>query len=473
MTATGGRRRPSSPARLCAAAAAAGTALTVAVVAVPAVRFAYRAPAAHVMLETANAVVALVVAYLLFGRFAGSRRVQDLLLTLALCAVAVANLVLTAVPSAVSLGGEDISQWAAVATRLLGTTLLAGAALVPRRLHLGHRAAVEVTAGFATTLVALGALGVLFAGHLPPIVDPGQPLGDASRPQLVAHPVVLCAQGVGAALYALAAVTLVRRSRSGPDELIRWLAAGCVLAAVARVHYLLYPSLYSEFVYTGDLLRLASYLCMLLGAAREVRSFWELRTEAAVAEDRRRMARDLHDGLTQELSYIWTQSRMLAGRPDDAATAERINGSAERAIDEARRAIAALTQPADRPFPQLLQQLADELAFRHDVKVVTAIDPAVEVSADRADALLRITGEAIRNAVRHGGAERVDLVLDAAPLSLSAIDDGCGFAVGAPGTHRPGGFGLVSMRERAASVGAELSITSAPGEGTTIRVAWP
>ena len=91
-----------SPARLSWLVAGVCAALTLAVVTVPQLRFAYRAPALHVVLETASAVVALLVAFLVHGRFRQSARAQDLLLALGLLVVAVANLALTALPSAVS-----------------------------------------------------------------------------------------------------------------------------------------------------------------------------------------------------------------------------------------------------------------------------------------------------------------------------------------------------------------------------------
>jgi signal transduction histidine kinase len=241
-----------------------------------------------------------------------------------------------------------------------------------------------------------------------------------------------------------------------------------VLAAFARVHYLLFPSLYSDYVYTGDLFRLGFYVCLLIGAAREIRSFWELRTRAAVLEDRRRMARDLHDGLAQELSYLWSQARSVAGRHPDEATVERIGGAAGRALDEARRAIAALTRPLDEPFGRVLEQVADDLGSRYDVKVVTTLEPDLDLDAALGETLVRIAAEAVRNAVRHGGAQRIDLTLTTRPLRLTITDDGDGFVTGSPA--RVGGFGLTSMRERARSIGADFEITSTPGQGTTVLV---
>ncbi|MGY1778841.1 sensor histidine kinase [Geodermatophilus sp. SYSU D01036] len=447
---------------------------TVAVVVVPFLGFAYRAPALHVAFETADALIALLVAYLLYGRFRTDRQARELLLVLALCTVAGANLVLTAVPNAVALAqGGEFSRWTGLVIRFCGTLLLLAAALTTPAVHLGRRSTALLSAGVGAALATLAAVGVVLGDTLPPTVDPSQPLGDATRPVLSAHPAVLAVQALGALCYAVAAVAFTRQGRSSGDQLLRWLGAGCVLGAVARVHYLLFPSLYSDYVYTGDVLRLGFYAFLLVGAAREIRSFWELRTRAAVLEDRRRTARELHDGLSQELAYIVAQSKRLAAEPGDAGTAERIGAAAARAQFEARRALRAMTRPHDMPFPAVLQQALDDLAHRYDVKIVTDLDALARLEPAEGEVVLRIVGEAVRNAVRHGDAQRIEVVLAAQPLSLSVVDDGRGFAVGTPRGARAGGFGLTSMRERAAQLGAALEITSHLGEGTRVEVRWP
>ena len=469
MSTTGSGERGRPAAALTAwTTAVAGTA-TVAVAALPFVQFAYRAPALHVMLETTAALIALLVAYLVYGRLRQNRRWPDLLLLLALCTAATANLVLTAVPSAVALasGGEP-HRWQALLIRLVGTLLLMLAALAPVERRLGRRQAVSAVLAVAVVVTVVSVVATLLGDRLPPTVDPAMGLPDASRPRLFAHPLVLLAQVVGAVMYAVAAVAFTRRGTRQQDELMRWLGAGCVLAAFARVHYLLFPSLYSEFVYTGDVLRLAFFVFMLVGASREIRSYWTLRARTAVLEDRRRMARDLHDGLAQELTYIRAQSQRLAGGRDDE-TASRITSAAGRATEEARRAISALTRPLGETFPAALQRVADELAHRHDVKVVTELDSAVDVDPAADEALLRIVSEAVHNAVRHGRASRIELRLTARPLTVTVTDDGRGFDTT---TTPTGGFGLTSMRERAGGVGADLDITSVPGGGTSVCVRW-
>ena len=172
---------------------------TLAVVALPSVRFGYRSPALHVALETANALVALLVGYLVYGRFRESRRIQELLLVLALCTVAVANLILTAVPFALAIGrGEDFSRWAAVGIRLLGTLVLTAAALVPPAATVDTQRAKRVVLTLAVAVGTVAVAGLVWGNELPPTVDPSVTLGDGSRPMVVAHPAVLVIQGVGA-----------------------------------------------------------------------------------------------------------------------------------------------------------------------------------------------------------------------------------------------------------------------------------
>ncbi|MDT0165758.1 histidine kinase [Actinotalea sp. AC32] len=445
-----------------------GLVATAAVLGLPFLGFAYRAPAVHVAVETANAVVALFVAYLIHARFRHTRRVQELLLVLALAAVAVANLLLTAVPSAVAPDAAELVRWAPLGIRLVGTVLLASAAWWPPDRTVGRRGATVTVGALVVLGLAITAGGLAWASALPPTVDPTVALDDSSRPLLVAHPVVTGVQALSVLLYGVAALAFLRQARRHDDELLQWVAAGCVLAAFARVHYVLFPSLYSEYLYTGDLLRLGFYLCLLVGAAREVDSFWQWRAEVAVLEERRRMARDLHDGLAQELAYVWSRSRALAARTGDD-DAERIGGAAARALDEARRAIAALSRPLDEPFATVLRQVGDELAARYDVKVVVEADEGAPDPAAGED-VLRIVAEAVRNAARHGHAARVHVAFEPVPLRLVVTDDGVGFDPREAAARRAPGFGLTSMRERAAALGADLLVSSGPGDGARVEV---
>lgn len=454
---------------MTATVALTGLGLTLLVVLLPFVPFAYEAPALHVALETAEALIALVVAYVALGRFRESSRAQDLLLACGLTVLAIANLVLTAVPSALALsGGSELSRWTPLLVRLFGTLLIALAALAgPDRLLSPEQARGRVGAGVAV-VATLGVAGLLLGARLPPAVDADLELGGGRVLVVAGHPLVLGAQVLTGLLYALAAHAFTRQAQRASDELVRWLGPACAAAAVARVGYLLFPSLYSQYVCVGDVLRLAFYVLLLIGAAREIRSYW---ARAAVQEDRRRLARDLHDGLTQELAYIYAQSRLIASAADPGEVAGRIGGAAARALDEARGAIAALTSTSAAGFYDVLTATTDGLSSRYDAKVCLEVDESVPVTPHQADAVLRVVAEAFRNATLHGSAAMVTVAISGLPLVLTVRDDGQGFVPCA--STFSAGFGLTSMRERAETAGAALAIESTPGKGTTVTVSWP
>lgn len=454
--------------RLTTLAALAAALVTAAVIGLPFLRFAYRAPELHVALETTAALTALVLAFLVYGRFRATGSLQALLLALSLGIVAVANLLLAMLPAALGIAGQEVRDWASVALRLTGTLLLTAAAVLRPEVAVSRRRAGTVV---LSLLGLLGAVAVLLLlVEPPPPIDPAVDLSESGRPLVIGHPMLLAAHAIGGVAYAIAAVAFTHQATRRPDPLVRWLGAACALAAFSRVNYLLFPSLYSDFVYTGDLLRFGFYVLLLVGGAREVQSFWQARAHAAVLEERRRMARDLHDGLTQELTYIWSQSRRLAAHPDDVQAVERIGGAAARALDEARGAIAALTQTSDAGFAAVLEHAADGLASRYDAAVTVDVAPDVRVSPEQGDALLRIVAEAFRNAVRHGGAGSVAVAVRM-PLELVVRDDGSGFDPAL--TRDAAGFGLTSMRERAEGLGASFALESAPGAGATVTVRWP
>ena len=113
-----------------------------------------------------------------------------------------------------------------------------------------------------------------------------------------------------------------------------------------------------------------------------------------------------------------------------------------------------------------------QLRMRHDLDIRLSLADEPEVPAATKEALVLISREALHNVARHGGAERVDIVLeaDAESVVLLITDNGRGFD---PSTKRPGHFGLQSMRERAAAVGGVLALVSAEGVGTQVRVIVP
>ena len=119
-----------------------------------------------------------------------------------------------------------------------------------------------------------------------------------------------------AAIYGLTAAGFLCRSRRLHDGYSGWLAISAVIAAAAHVNYFLHPALYLHFVSVGDVFLLCFYVMLLGGSARESWSYWRAVPEAAVLAERRRIARDLHDGPAQDLAYLLRNLDSLNGNVD-------------------------------------------------------------------------------------------------------------------------------------------------------------
>jgi signal transduction histidine kinase len=287
-------------------------------------------------------------------------------------------------------------------------------------------------------------------------------------PGIQARPTVLALQLFMAVLYGVAAVGFFYRSRRAGDEFLGWLAIAAVLAAASHVNYFLYPSLYSSWVHIGDVFRLCFYTVLLAGSMQEIWSYWQARPDAAVAEERRRIARDLHDGLAQELVYLGRNLDSFDGEASGAAL-ERLRRAVERAQFESRRAVSTLAAPAGQTVEADLAAAVGEIADRFHVGLDLDLVPGVRLPRARAEALVRIACEAVTNAARHSGSSLVRLSVerDGQRVTLRVSDQGCGFDTALPA----GGYGLVSMGERARLAGGELRISSAPGRGSEVEVA--
>ena len=151
-----------------------------------------------------------------------------------------------------------------------------------------------------------------------------------------------------ALLYILAALGFTRRNRLTNDELSGWLAIACILSGASHVNYFFHPAALSTWVYTGDVFRLGFYLALLIGAAREIASYWTSVIAAASLEERRRLARDVHDGLAQEISFIGRNVRLLRERGAEPELVERLLRGVDRAQQESRRVVGALAARPDR-----------------------------------------------------------------------------------------------------------------------------
>ena len=193
--------------------------------------------------------------------------------------------------------------------------------------------------------------------------------------------------------------------------------------------------------------------------------------EQAKTEERRRIARELHDGLAHELAFIASKTRGAVAGAATSREARELAGAADRALDEARRAITVLSVTEPQSLDHAISQTVEDLGSRLGVAWELQLADDVHVPGEVTENLLRIVREAITNAANHGASEHVRVSLEqSGQLRLVIEDDGCGFDPDRQVTA--GGFGLLSMQERAARVGAVLSVDSVPEQGTRVAVAF-
>jgi signal transduction histidine kinase len=199
--------------------------------------------------------------------------------------------------------------------------------------------------------------------------------------------------------------------------------------------------------------------------------------ELSVLEERSRLAGDLHDAVSQKLFSLRARARaaaVLAGR-DPARAAAEMEAVAQLGAEaqaELRAVIDGLAPPelGEAGLAESLRRYAVLAGRAHGVAVRFEAAGLPVLDERQEAALYRVAQEALHNALRHAGAGRIAIELSRSPrrVILAVTDDGAGFAAGGPE-----GLGLASMRGRAAAVGGTLTIRSAPGAGTTIRLALP
>ncbi|TYB49146.1 GAF domain-containing sensor histidine kinase [Actinomadura chibensis] len=207
---------------------------------------------------------------------------------------------------------------------------------------------------------------------------------------------------------------------------------------------------------------------------------YEHNRELTVVAERNRMARELHDAVAQKLFSLRLTARTasaLAER-DPARTVrelEQVERLAAEALAELRAVIFEL-RPADLAdgLVSSLRKHVEVLDRAHEAEVRIAADEAVVLPEEHEAVAFRITQEALYNALRHAKARTVEVRLGTADgqAVLEVADDGTGFDP-ADTAEPQNGLGLASMRDRAYSIGGDLTIDAAPGRGTTVRLEVP
>ena len=215
----------------------------------------------------------------------------------------------------------------------------------------------------------------------------------------------------------------------------------------------------------------------LAEAHERLRGYAAQAEELATTQERNRLARDIHDGLGHHLTVV--QMQVQAARavlPTDPAKADAVLAKAQRqateALAEVRRSVAALREPrALPPLPEALKGLAEDTSAAGvptELAVTGTVRPLAE---DVEESLYRAAQEGLTNVRKHAGAASARLAVDYGAdgaVRLEVRDDGRG-----TGELRGEGFGLLGLRERAERLGGRLEVESAPGAGTTLRMAVP
>ncbi|MFE3603764.1 GAF domain-containing sensor histidine kinase [Streptomyces sp. NPDC059096] len=222
---------------------------------------------------------------------------------------------------------------------------------------------------------------------------------------------------------------------------------------------------------------LAQHAAIALTNAR----LYERSRELTIVEERSRLAHELHDAVSQKLFSLRLTAQAAAALVDrDPARAkgelQQVAALAAEAADELRAAVVEL-RPAALDEDGLVATLRTQIQVldrAHAARVTFDSSAVRALPAAQEEALLRVAQEALHNALRHSGGDRVDVTLArrAQGAVLSVTDNGKGFeprVVRRAGRH----LGLVSMRDRASGVGGRLRVRSAPGQGTTIEMEVP
>jgi signal transduction histidine kinase len=412
-----------------------------------------RAPGLCAALETMMTLFAFAAAWLLRVRFASSRRLRDLLLVAGAVGLGLTSLSAAALPAVLNVRNGAYFSPAAVCGQLAVGALFATAAFTrPDRLLVrpAHPVIITVLLGLGALLVA-GLGGVL-------LYAPGRSL------------LLVLALAAAAPLLA-AAVGFARRRREDGYGAAALLASALPLLGAAGLIHVMARAASPGRISLGEAMRVLAFALLLaVAVSSERRDRRRLAKSAALAE-RRRVARDLHDGLAQDLAFIAAHAPSMA---EDMGHDHPVVVAARRALAVSRSTISELTAPEGASPHESLEAVAQELRDRFEVRIAVDAHADVDLKPDVQEHVTRIAREAIANAARHGRAQNVVVSLRRAErgVALRVLDDGCGMVHG-DGDAPEEGFGLTSMRERAGALGGYLRVGPARRGGTELEVVLP
>jgi signal transduction histidine kinase len=331
---------------------------------------------------------------------------------------------------------------------------------------------------------------------IPPFIGPAgiqemiqEPRISGALPDVTGIALVL--QATAATIF-LAGAFLYRRSylRDGPVA-DGYLAVAMLIGAFAEIHFYFYPGAYGGLVTSSDALRLAFFVVLLLGINAESRS--DLRAlrsayaamdrlriseaERATLEERTRVARELHDGLAQDLWFAKLKhERLMPYVPEEhRPLAAEVTQAIDAAIAEAKQAVVTMRAADEREgsLEELIGRTVDDFASRSGVRAdLSVADLPPSLPARSQVEVLRVLQEALTNVRKHADATvvRVSAEVNNDAFHLSVVDNGRGFR---PDETSGDGLGVQGMKERAKLMGGDLRVLSEPSGGTAVQLTVP
>jgi signal transduction histidine kinase len=423
----------------------------------PALRTRWELPGLRLVLLTTMALAGLLVAVLAAARFSAEGRRVDLLLASGFLVACLSSAVFEIGPRVGGAADRPSEEWATLLGAMLGNGLIAIAPFVRGRTRRRDWAIANSVAAAGAALFVAWTLLRSAGGGLPPLtlsVGERQPFYLTGTLALQALIMLVAVVGWG------------ERFRVRHDDLSRWLALGFTLMLFAALQLVFQPLVAGAWVSQGDFLRTLAFTLIVVGAWRAIR-FAEF--GRAVAEERARVAREIHDGLAQYLFAVSTHASMLESGAAAAETLPRLKEAALLAQQEARFAILALSSASGTaPFDAALRRYIDVLTSDGGLDVELDVDPGIHLAPDEQIEIFRIVQEGLANVRKHAQATHAHVVIgwrDGDRL-VSISDDGSGF----DGEGSAAGQGLKNIRARAAAIDGGFSLTSAPGRGTALEV---
>jgi len=423
----------------------------------PSLRNEYHLPELRLMLMTLYAVGGGLVALLTAGRFSAEGRRFDLLLYGGFFTTSIAWAVFSVGPAVAGQPQHRAETWAGLVGILAGWILVACAPFVRGRVENRRTALVDLSICVGLFLWLVWGIFHVLGLVLPDL----QPANGRHVPNLLVG-----AQALLALANLVAVVGFGNRFRAHAEDLDRFLALGSTLMLCGSIQLVFSPLAATGSVSEGDFLRLLAYGVLLVGVWRAIRST-EFRR--AVAEERARVAREIHDGLAQYLFAVTTQVSLLEAGADQTETLGRLKEAALAAQQEARFAVLALSSASGgAPFDAALRRYVDFLTADGALEVEIDLDTGVHLAPDEQIEVFRIVQEGLSNTRRHAGARKAWLTIARRGVDrlVWLYDDGTGFDSPTDGA----GQGLRNMQSRAAAIGGVFSLRSVPGRGTALEV---